>query len=130
MEAVKEATIEAVGDDEAQRDKILATMRELALAPPEPGEVQVGDVVHRGTADFDTQMMVSTLKGAPIVYIWDSRTGQRSRTSANMLQSQLSKRREDGSTVFTRFDPHIAVVRGQLKCLLHPELPQYAGQSE
>lgn len=116
----------AVQDIERQRDEILAAMQQMVSVPPEPGEVQPGEIVHRGDERLDAQIVVGKGKGAPILYIYDTRTGERSRTNANMLPTQLSKQRPDGSQVFTLRDPGITPKRGTLKCLLHPEGPNRA----
>ncbi|MDO8673042.1 MAG: hypothetical protein Q7O66_16665 [Dehalococcoidia bacterium] len=122
-------TTATVEDMEIKRQEILAAMRSMTGAPPESGEVQVGDVIHTGDAELDVQMIVSDIKGAGIAYIWDTRTGERSRTNKNMLPTQLTKRREDGSLVFTQHDPGIVPLRGTLRCMLHADLrekhPEY-----
>lgn len=116
-------------DLEATRQEILAAMRNMTDVGPQPGEVRVGDVVHAGDGELDVQMMVSSTKSAGRSYIWDNRTGERSITNNNMLPTQLTKRREDGSLVFTQKDPGIVPKRGQLKCTLHADLreghPEY-----
>ncbi|GEM_PF-3353222 len=116
-------------DMEATRQEILAAMRNEATVGPEPGEVQVGDEIQEGAKALNSPMIVSGIKGAGIAYIWDTRTGERSRTNKNMLPTQMTKRREDGSLVFTQRDPGIIPKRGQLRCMLHAELreahPEY-----
>lgn len=107
---------------ESKRNEILLAMQNLAESQPEPGEVRVGDIVHKGDEDLDTPMIISGVREAGIVYIYDTRTGERSRTNRNMLPSQLMKKRPDGSQVFSVEKPAIEPVRGQLKCLLHPDL--------
>lgn len=111
---------------EAKRNEILVAMQTMAEAEPVPGEVRVGDVVHNGDETLDAQMIISGIKGAGVVYIYDSRTGERSRTNKNMIPTQLAKKREDGSQVFTTTDPGIEPVRGHLRCMLHPADPNRA----
>jgi hypothetical protein len=123
--------VTATTDDvEAKRSEIIAAMRNLADVPPVAGESKVGDEVHHGDSTLDTPMILSGVKSAGVVYIYDTRTGERSRTNRNMLPTQLMKKREDGSSVFTEYDPGITPVRGALKCMLHPDLrkdnPDYA----
>ncbi len=117
----------AAPDMEAIRQDILAIQRAQLNVAPEPGEVQVGEEI--STGEQEAGMMISKLAGAGVAFIWDTRTGERSRTNNNMLPTQLSKLRDDGSLVFTQRDPGITPKRGNLKCLLHPELrrdhPEY-----
>ncbi|MDO8673194.1 MAG: hypothetical protein Q7O66_17450 [Dehalococcoidia bacterium] len=113
----------AVLDVEQQRDDILAAMQNLAGAGPMAGEAGPGDIVHRGDDSLDAQMVIGKGKEAAIVYIWDTRTGERSRTNSNMIPSHMSKMRPDGSQVFTTRDPGITPKRGKLTCMLHPNAP-------
>lgn len=96
-------------------------------AAPEPGTLKRGDVTYRGGGDADdapqgeAQQAVSYLQSAGYRYIYDTRTGERSMTNNNMLPTQLKKRRDDGSVVFTIHRPAMAPKRGTHLCLLHTD---------
>ena len=55
--------------------------------------------------------------------IYDTKTGGMSWSMDNMLPHQLKKLHKDGTLRFTVYDPHIAQVRGQYKCMLHKDGP-------
>lgn len=109
---------------EKEKNEIIAAMQIMAEASPEPGEVRVGEVIPTGEGDLDLPMIVSSITGAGIIYIYDTLTGDRSRTNKNMLPTQMSKRREDGSKVFTTTKPDFEPKRGKMKCMLHPDDPK------
>lgn len=116
-------------EDRAKRevDDVIAGMQGMIEMAPETG-AKPGDIVSSGrTPDEPMPAIISTRKSAGYVYIYDTRTGEQSRTNRNMLDTQLSKRRIDGSQVFTTIDPKILPVRGNHRCLLHPDirLPEY-----
>lgn len=113
-------------DVDLRRDEIIAAMRQMSEEVAIPGQLNTGDIIHRGTAELDAQMIVGKGKGPAIIPIWDTRTGEKSRAIANMLPTQMSKTREDGSQVFTTVDPGIVPVRGTLKCMLHSADPNRA----
>jgi len=94
-----------------------------AEAAVEPGEMKAGQVLHEGDEELDAPMVALKPKSAGYVYIYDTRTGDRSVCNRNMLKQHLEKKRTDGSLVFTVVDPHITQKRGRFKCLLHPEGP-------
>jgi hypothetical protein len=70
-----------------------------------------------------TEMTPVKMQSAGYVYIYDTRTGERSVCNRNMLPAHLGKRRADGSIVFTTRKPQISPKRGTLKCILHPSNP-------
>src|SRR4030042_6807772 len=84
----------------------------------EPGD-RPGSVLEKG----QMPSIVHSINSAGYVWMWDTRTGERSKTNVNMLPTQLKKKREDGSRVFTTIDPGITQFRGTLKCLLHSDSP-------
>lgn len=88
----------------------------------EPGDAS-GSVVHKPSSDTPFGLTISEMKSAGWVTVWDNRTGEPSLVNRNMLGSQLEKRRDDGSFVFTTEDPGITPTRGVMKCILHAEHP-------
>jgi hypothetical protein len=89
---------------------------------PEPEGLAKGEVVSKDAAEA-SPMNVTELTSAGWVYIYDTKTHERSITNKNMLRAQLLKKRPDGSTVFTTSKPDEVPFRGTLKCLLHPDDP-------
>lgn len=55
------------------------------------------------------------------VYIYDTRTNERSVCRRNILPAKLKLKREDDSFVFTTVKPKTLPKRGVLKCMLHPD---------
>jgi len=92
-----------------------------AQKAPEPGSWDDSDVVHKGDEDLQSPMVRLEVKSADYVYVYDTRTAERSVVNKNMLQKQLEKKREDGSVVFTTTKPSFEPKRGTLKCLLHAD---------
>ena len=68
-------------------------------------------------------MEVGEVLSAGQVYIYDTRTGDRSICNRNNLAHNLRKKRPDGSVVFTTVKPKFEPKRGTHKCLLHKEAP-------
>jgi len=104
----------------APGEAILEDMVNQAIAAPSPGEVRAGMVVDKG-GDESPPMVVSSVKEAGYIYVWDTVTHEPSIINRNMLKSQLKKTREDGSKVFTIYEPKEQPRRGAIKCLLHPD---------
>ena len=114
-------------DLERQNREVLAAMLEADTAP-EPGTLRPRDILHRGDEELPAPVVAKVLTSAGYKYIYDTKTGERSLTNANMLPAQLRKVREDGTPVFTTKKPAIEPSRGEYKCLLHPsnkERPHY-----
>ena len=88
--------------------------------------VDVNQVVHGGDTELDAPMRVSSIDEAAYMWVWNVETGDRSRVNANMLQSQLSKKLEDGRRAFTTVDPQIPRASGTILCRLHPDAPDRA----
>ena len=106
-----------------------AVMDGLSAYAPEPAGLVEDEVIHAGSAELPVPVVVSSITSAGYVYIYDTKTGDRSLTNKNMLAIQLKKLRADGSRVFTTIKPDITVVNGNIKCLLHKDSPthlQYA----
>jgi len=70
-----------------------------------------------------TEMSPLKMKSAGYVYVYDTRTNERSVCNRNMLAKMLRKKRPDGSIVFTTAKPKTPPARGTLKCMLHPDSP-------
>ncbi len=100
-------------------EKLIEEMIKDAEVAAEPGELAKKQVLHKGDDEVPSPMVTAELKSAGYVYIYDTRTGDRSKCNRNMLMQHLKKTRGDGSIVFTTKNPGIAVKRGTLKCLLH-----------
>lgn len=88
----------------------------------EPGETKVGEVLETGGEETGPTKIAS-IESAGYVYIYDTRTYERSVTNKNMLRDQLKKKRPDGSHVFTTVKPKPAPRRGKQKCWLYPSDP-------
>ena len=109
-------------------EAVLEQLVHEAEAAEEPGDMRRASVI--STGDDSPPMVASELTSAGWVYIYDRKTGQRSLCNRNMLKQHLEKKWKDGSLVFTTVDPHIKQVRGQFKCLLHPDGPDRAHYDE
>ena len=88
--------------------------------------MDVNQVVHGGDTELDAPMRISSIDEAAYLWVWHVETGARSRVNANMLQSQLSKKLEDGRRAFTTVDPQIPQPKGQVLCRLHEDAPDRA----
>ena len=95
-------------------------MRDAEMAD-EPGNLKAGKVI---SATADMTMSTSELQSAGYVYVYDTRTANRSVVNRNMLQQQLEKRRADGSFAFSTRKPEgIEPIVGTIKCFLHEDDP-------
>jgi len=93
-------------------------MRDAEIAE-EPGNMAPGTVI---SATADMTMSAAELQSAGYVYVYDTRTGDRSVVNRNMLQQQLEKRRDDNSYAFSTRKPEgVEPIRGALKCFLHDD---------
>jgi len=104
-------------------EDLLEQMAEAENAP-EPGTMSMKEIIHRGDEDVPASVVADALTSAGWVYIYDTKTGDRSICNRNMLPDVLKKKREDGSQVFTCRKPGLEPKRGTYKCLLHPDQPQ------
>ena len=88
----------------------------------EPGELKPGVAI--GQNDGMT-MTVSELQSAGYVYVYNTKTGNRSVVNRNMLQQQLEKRHEDGTFAFSTRKPEGVITPvGTLNCFLHANDPE------
>ena len=104
-----------------ENEKLIEEMVKDAEVAAEPGELKTKQVLHKGDDELPSPMMATEIKSAGYVYIYDTRTGDRSLCNRNMLLQHLKKKRDDGSTVFTTKDPGFRPPQGTLKCLLHKD---------
>lgn len=115
---------------EIENSEILAAMQGMVDRAPEPGTLNVRDVVHQGDSEYPAPIVVNTVSSAGYVYIYDTLTGQRSQTNINMLPAQLKKKRADGTLAFSLRQPigrdgkPLEPTQGTHKCMLHTADPQ------
>ena len=88
----------------------------------EPGNLREGQVLHRSNDDMPLGVQVASVASAGHVFIYNTKTGDRSKTNRNMLEDQLRKVfPEDGTRVFTTIKPDFEPPRGTYNCLLHAD---------
>lgn len=104
-------------------DKIMEAVIKEAQEAPEPGELKRAQVLDKGKEKDSAPMVAKELTSAGYVYIYDTKTGIRSKCNRNMLPQHLKKKRLDGSTVYTLTKPDIKIKVGTFKCLLHADGP-------
>lgn len=91
---------------------------------------QLDKIVSSGEDGKSLPVSISSITGNDYVWIYDTVTRERSKTTKNMLPSQLRKVRPDGSRVFTTVKPKEQPARGTFKCMLHPDSPERAHYDE
>ena len=106
-------------DDLAYLQEMIAT----AERADEPGETRTHDTLVGNSDEGLGVSAISELSSAGYVWMYDTETGDPSRTNLNMLPEQLQKTREDGSRRFTTNDPGFRPVLGAIKCMLHANDP-------
>ena len=88
----------------------------------EPGNLREGQVLHRSNDEMPLGVQVASVESAGHVFIYNTKTGDRSKTNRNMLEDQLKKTfSEDGTRVFTTVKPPFEPPRGIYMCLLHAD---------
>ncbi len=112
--------VESQEELQSEYADIMAQMQ-AAEAVADPAVLKVKDIVHEGTEDMPTPMMVASVTSAGYVRMWDTQTGEESITNRNMLPTQLKKLRANGTPFFTTLNPHKKPRRGGIKCRLHPD---------
>lgn len=110
--------------------ELIEEMERDAEVAAEPGELKAKQILHKGDDELPSPMMATEIKSAGYVYIYDTRTGDRSLCNRNMLVQHLKKKRDDGSLVFTTKDPEFRPPKGTLKCMLHKDSPDRAHYDE
>jgi len=108
---------------ETENQALIEEMVKEAEKVGEPGEVTKGGVIHAGSDDVPSPMIMSELKSAGHTYIYNTRTGDQSIVNLNMLRRKLQLKRADNSPVFTTVKPKVLPKLGEYKCLLHPNDP-------
>jgi len=83
-------------------------------------EVPEAQLEIEGKSDDVEYMTPAPVLSAGQVYIYDTKTYERSVCRRNNLRHKLQLKREDGSLVFTTVKPKLLPQRGVLKCMLHP----------
>ena len=92
-----------------------------------PGYLGTGEIINRPSEENPAPMKVSDLAFKGYVEVWDTRTGVLSLQPRWLLWQTMTKKREDGSQVFTLVNPQIPPSYGDdLMCPLHPESALYA----
>ena len=104
-------------------EKMTMELIEEAESAPEPGSFDRRQVLHSSSDAFPMEVQVASLESAGYVYVYDTENGDKSVINRNMLETQLSKLRPDGTRFFTTVKPAFEPKRGTLKCLLHPDDP-------
>ena len=102
----------------------------------EPGTTKVGDIVEtsQDVADEGIPIVVQSIESAGYAYLWNTRTGDRSRFNKNMLagpQSVLVRKWPDdplkGRAIWSNApvkNPPLPIKAGTLKCMLHKDSPE------
>jgi hypothetical protein len=103
-----------------KEETLIEEMLREAEKAEEPGDFTKNRII---SSEDDIPMVASKLESAGWVYVYDNVTGDRSLCNRNMLPSQLRKKREDGSFVFTTIKPKVTIKKGTFKCLLHEDNP-------
>ena len=110
-------TKETLPENAALIAEMLRDAKEVEL----PSELKENPVIHKGDDELEAPMTVKELTSAGYVYLWDSRTYEGAPVLRYMATEVLSRRREDGSFIWTTIDPKKRPVRGTHKCLLHQD---------
>jgi len=103
-------------------ENITNVLEEIADAVDTAGSIEppmITEAPEPGLQEITEVNQGSIVESAGYVYIWDTRTADRSVCNRNMLQTTLGKLRKDGSRVFTTIKPDFEPRGGQHKCLLH-----------
>ena len=104
-------------------EKMTMELIEEAESAPEPGSFDRRQVLHSSSDAFPMEVQVASLESAGYVYVYDTENGDKSVINRNMLETQLSKLRPDGTRFFTTVKPAFEPVKGKIKCLLHKDDP-------
>ena len=124
-----EAGIKHVRSPIQETEEYMTTQNNVALEEmlrdaedaAEPGDMASGQVISQ---NGEMTMTTSQLQSAGWVYVYDTRTADRSVVNRNMLPQQLQKLRPDGSYVFSTRKPEgIEIIVGDLDCFLHADDP-------
>ena len=103
-------------------ENITNVLEEIADAVDTDGSIEppmITEAPEPGLQEITEVNQGSIVESAGYVYIWDTRTADRSVCNRNMLQTTLGKLRKEGSRVFTTIKPDFEPRGGQHNCLLH-----------
>lgn len=110
---------------EGQNPKLVEELIVDADIAPEPGTFQQGKgVMVEGEEVAGTAMTAGELTSAGWVYVYDTRTRERSLCNRNALPDVLRWTRPDGSRVYTTVKPAEPPLRGNHLCWLHSSRPE------
>jgi hypothetical protein len=99
-------------------------MMQAAEEAPEPGTFNRRAAIHSPDDTVPVSVQIAALESAGYVYVYDVRSGDRSIVNRNMLSTQLDKRDEDRTRIFSTIKPPIEPAVGTYKCLLHEDQPE------
>ena len=105
-----------------ENEPLIEEMLAKAEVAPEPGTMD--RVIHRGDEGQPAPMTLAELTSAGWVYIYETRTGERSKANRNMLPQLLKVKNADKTLRFTTvkpLNPPFPIKYGQLKCMLHTD---------
>ena len=105
-----------------EKEQLIEEAMRDAEKAEEPGVLRAKDILSEGDEETPPSV-VTQVTSAEYVWIYDTRTGDRSKCNRNMLKQHLEKKRPDGSLVFTTRDPGFRPVKKGHKCLLHLSNP-------
>jgi len=97
-------------------------IRDAEIALETPLEIDKDEIKSAQSLGVES-MEVGEVLSAGQVYIYDTRTGDRSICNRNNLAHNLTKKRPDGSLVFTTVKPKVQPKRGTHLCMLHKDYP-------
>lgn len=114
-----------------QSREVLEAMLAMAEKAPEPGSIRPQDVIHKGTEDLASPMVVSSLQSAGYTIVYsilpDGTYGQPSLCNNNMLVAQLRKVAEVNGRRLKAFSlnrpadaPTGQTGQTRVRCLFHP----------
>jgi len=116
-----------ITDIKKENEMLIEEMLNRAEKAKEPGTNE--KVIHRGDEETPPSVMTE-LKSAGYVYLYETTTGERSTANRNMLLSLLRIKNPDGNPRFTTQKPSYSPHQGTLKCLLHPGAPNRTHYNE
>ena len=86
--------------------------------------IRPGQQLHATGEEVGAEVVDIRYQG--LLFMWNTKTGVRSRCLPYMRDMKLRERFPDGSPVWTFSDPQIPQRRGTLLCYLHPDRPEAA----
>lgn len=111
-----------VQDTTTENTRMIEEMMRDAEKAGEPGDLAQNPVIHAGD-DTVPPMVAIKMESAGYVYIYNQKTGDRSKCNNNMLPRKLQLKDNDGRFVFTTIKPKVTPQVGTLPCMLHEKAP-------